>query len=488
MKNNKPVTFDFSDPRLYVPVYMPLLHDTNRTKIIYGGRGSAKSVFAVQKKIIKCIQKPSGKFKCLMTRKMKEDVRESIYQTVKDVIKLWGLEQYFIFYEGMPKIVCKLNGNSFIPKGLNSTSGKSGNAKSVRNPTDAIIDEADEITLEEYIKLTGSLRGSNDIEEILIFNPPEEDHWIIKTFFPPKETFELHDGTHTYIKATQPGVTILHTTHKNNPFLSDKERWGYEMLKDTHPEYYDTECLGLLSATKKGGEALKNFDRSVHVVEEDLFNKDRRVLLCWDFNRRPHHTVGLWQFWYSSVDNIFYADLCDEIVEPEASVREVAKEGIDRLRVKNYSLKALRLIGDHSGTKQIDSDMETFLSKIERTLSRAGFDVIHETKPNPRVISSLEFLNDLFGGYVYLADESNFPGVKIQIRVNAKCKYHIADFEKTKTDKEGKLLKIEATDIVKDGSIQKKVRYQIRGHAVDESRYMAVGVFEEEYRLFMKKD
>lgn len=488
---NKPLVFDFSNPDLYVPVYLPLLHDNNRTKLLYGGRGSAKSVFAVQRKVIKCLQMPPGKFKCLMTRKMKEDVKESIYRTLVDIITDWGLADYFRFYEGVPKIICKANGNSFLPKGLNSTSGKSGTAKSVRNPTDAIVDEADEMTLEEYIKFTGSLRGSDQIEEILIFNPPEDDHWLITTFFPPKEQFEVADGTHTYIKSIVANTTILHTTHLHNPFLTEQERWGYIMLKDTHPEYYATECLGLLQETKTGGEALKKFDKVKHVSDECVFNPERIALACWDFNRRPHHTLGIWQFWHDTSEGengVFYADLVQEFAIRELSVREVTKEAIDWLREKEYQLKTVRLIGDHSGTKQIDVDIETFIAKIERALKNAGFDVLNETAGNPRVLSSLEFLNDIFGGFIYLDDQSNFPGVKIQIRINPQCKFHIADFAKTKVGKDGKILKITKKFIVKDGAESKSVTEEIRGHGVDETRYMAVGVFEEEYKQFRKRD
>ncbi len=484
-----PLTFDFSNPNLFVPVYRPLLHDRKRTKIIYGGRGSAKSFIACQIKVMKCLRMPRKKFKCLMVRKMKEDVPESIFQNIKDVIELWGLKDYFRVYEGTHKIVCKLNGNSFIKKGLNQVSTKSGNAKSIRNPTDAIIDEADEITLNEYIKLSGSLRGSKEIEEILIFNPPEDDHWIIKHFFPKdKESFELPDGSHTYIKSPINNCTILHTMFKHNPFINDSELEFYTTLKKTNPELYKSDGLGLLVATKTGGEALKNFDPVKHVTTEKLFRNDIRILECWDFNRRPHHTVGIWQFWHESTTNTFFMALTKEFTLEETNIRDVQKEINTWLKEENYDPTTIRLVGDHQGTKEMDYDVETFMSKIEREIKRGGYRVINETKGNPRVVSSLEFLNDIFGGYIFLADDSGYENCKIQIIVQAGCTFHVADFAKTKVGKDGKLLKIEKSEVVRDGSTTKVVKYQIRGHGVDEARYAAVGVFEEEYRLFRKKD
>ena len=491
MANSNDLTFDFSNEALFVPVYIPLLDNTKRTKIIYGSRASAKSFFVCQKKIIKCLSSPRGKFKCLMVRKMKEDVRDSLFATLKKVIEMWNLQPYFRIYEGVPKIVCTLNGNSFLPKGLNQTGGKTGNAKSIENPTDCIIDEADEITLTEYIKLSGSLRGSSEIEEILVFNPPEEDHWIIQMFFPPKETFERPDGSHTYIKSIVPNAVILHTTHLNNPYLTDSEKEFFDTLERHNFDLYQTDGLGLLKATKTGGEALKKFDPSKHVFKQDLFNNERRVLCCWDFNRRPHHTVGIWQFWYDQTageSGLFYADLVKEFTIPDTSVSDTTKHVNAWLKERDYRPKVIRLIGDHSGTKELDSGSETFIAQIERELKAGGFEVLNETSGNPRVISSLEFLNDIFGGLVFMHDQSNFPSVKIAIRINQNCTFHVADFSKTKTDKEGKLLKIEKKELIKDGSQSKTVSVQVRGHGVDEARYMAVGVFEEEYFSFRKKE
>ena len=187
-------------------------------------------------------------------------------------------------------------------------------------------------------------------------------------------------------------------------------------------------------------------------------------------------------------DNTFVAYLAKEFTIEEASVREVTLEATTWLKDNNYIPKYVRLIGDHSGTKSMDTDIETFIAKIERQIKRGGFEVINETAPNPRVVSSLEFLNDMFGGHIYLDDQANFPGVKVVIRIHELCVFHIADYAKTKVDKEGQLLKIVRTELVRDGAEQKRVSYQIRGHGVDETRYMAVGVFEDEYIQYRKKD
>lgn len=477
------IEFDFSNPALYVPVYTPLLHHTVRSIILYGSRGSAKTYFACQKKVKKCFEMPAGKFKCGLVRKMKEDIEESLFSTVCTVISDWQLDQYFHITKKPMKIVNLLNGNSFIAKGMNETSAQKGKgkAKGIDRLTDVIIDEADELTLLEYIKLSGSLRGSNQIEEILCFNPTTDEHWLIDRFFPEPDTFEREDGLHTYVESTVSTAVILHTTFMHNPFLSEDEKLFFETLEKTNPDLYLSDGLGLLKSTKSGGEALPAFDKGRHVTDQAAFQPDRRVLCCWDFNRRPHHTVSVWQFHFDQASNTFFADMVKEFCLPEHSVNQVQQEVNDWLAASGYEMNTVRLIADHSGNKQDDAGAESFIKKIERQIKRDGFKVINETKPNPSIVPSLEFLNDILAERCVLDKRSGYENAVIKIRINPACKFHKKDFEKTKTGADGKLVKMVKTETINDDGLTKKVSFQVRGHGVDNSRYMAVGVFPAEY-------
>ncbi len=276
---------------------------------------------------------------------MREDVKKSVYSTVEGVILMMKLEDYFVFNKGYSEITCKLNGNRFIPLGLNEVGGKSGNAKSIFNPTDAILEEADEITEDEFDKLSLSLRGSKDLEEILLFNPPNPDHWIVKRFFPEnKKSFERADGMHTYIKATIPNVTILHTNYLMNPHCQADEIALHEQTKARSKRKYDVSGLGLLKRKKTDGAALENFDAEKHVVDFELFNPSRRVVIGQDYNRWPHHTVGLWQFHFDQAANVFYMDLCKEFCLEGKSVRQVQQEVNKYLKVESYQPKKIRYI------------------------------------------------------------------------------------------------------------------------------------------------
>ena len=133
---------DFSDPELFVPVYRFLLFCEDRTIILYGSRSSAKTTFALQLKVIKCLSEPY--FRCLLVRNKKDAIRASLHSNLIKVIEDWGLQDYFKYSKtprGNLEVHC-VNGNGFYPMGLVENLNSDGNAKGFNNPTDAIVDEA----------------------------------------------------------------------------------------------------------------------------------------------------------------------------------------------------------------------------------------------------------------------------------------------------------------------------------------------------------
>ncbi len=467
----------------FAPEFIPILHDKNTTKILYGSRESTKSDIGCFLKIVRCLTLPY--FKCLMTRKFKEDVKGSIYETLIKVIKRLQIEHLFEYRESPLSITCKHNKNCFIALGLYEHAGKTSNAKSINDPTDAICDELDQCTENEFEEMMFSLRGSEDLEVIGIFNTHvvDEENWIFKRWFPPVETFEKKDGSHSYIKSKRAGVTIMHSTYKMSPFVSKRKLELFEDQKNFAPERYDVTGLGLIKAVKQSNMALQAFDRVTHISEKVKLNSEALVYLSWDFNKMPHHTVGLWQFGgFEQKTNEYFWDLVTEFCIPELTVKDVTKKAIDYLIKNGYISKRIVIICDYSGNKQDDHDTSDFISKIKQTLREAKYEVTDSTSFNPSVVTSLEFLDDILKGYIRISKENTkYPNAFLKLRIHPTCNYHIADFEKTMTDKDGKILKSTITEtIMKDGNKVKRT-YQDRGHAVDGSRYMAVTVFKSEY-------
>ncbi|MCX7907953.1 MAG: PBSX family phage terminase large subunit [Ignavibacteria bacterium] len=240
--------FDFSNQELFNPIYLPLFHDKNRYKILYGGRDSGKSDFVAQFFIISALKEKF--FRGLLIRKFYDSIRASQFQTLIDYIRLWDLSQYFHITQNPITITCVLNGNMILAKGLD----KPDNTKSIKDPTCAWYEEADQINESAFIDTTLTLRSSKTekIFEFITFNPRREQSWLASFFFPPKQSYERPDGNFHWVKSPRNNVTILHTTYKDNRFCPKERAETLEALKNHDENLYKVNTLGLWGGAMRG--------------------------------------------------------------------------------------------------------------------------------------------------------------------------------------------------------------------------------------------
>ena len=236
---------DFSNPKIFNPIYLPLLNDNHRYLLMYGGRDSAKSYFAAQKVIIDTIRKPYSRI--ILVRKAYAHIKDSQFQTIKDIVNSYGISDYFHFTENPLRIVFKKNGNMILARGLD----KEHKTKSMKDPTGVWYEEMNEISFNDFIKTTTSLRGGI-IQEIATFNPEMETDWINNYFFTPKESYERQDGNFHYVRSIREDTTILHTTYKDNRYVTPQSAELLESFKDIDENYYRIYTLGLWGGVLEG--------------------------------------------------------------------------------------------------------------------------------------------------------------------------------------------------------------------------------------------
>ena len=234
-----------SNPKIYNPVYLPLLKDNNRYLLLYGGRDSAKSYFAAQKVIIDTMSKSYSRF--ILVRKVYADIKDSQYQTIKDIVNAYGLMDHFHFTENPLRIVFKRNSNTILARGLD----KEHKTKSIKDPTGVWYEEMNEIGFNDFLKTTTSLRGGI-IQEIATFNPEMETDWINSYFFPAKQSYEKPDGKFHWVKSIRNDTTILHTTYRDNKYCTPQSVELLESFKETDENYYKIYSLGLWGGVLEG--------------------------------------------------------------------------------------------------------------------------------------------------------------------------------------------------------------------------------------------
>jgi len=191
------------------------------------------------------MRKPYSRY--ILLRKIYADIKDSQFQTIKDIIHSFGLMDLFTIIENPLKITFKSNGNTILARRLD----KDYKMKSIKDPTGIWYEEMNEIAFNDFLKSTSSLRGGV-IHEIGTFNPEMEDSWITKYFFPPKETYELESRNFREVKSIRSDTTILHTTYKDNVFVTQQSIELLESFKEIDYHYYRIYTMGLWGGALEG--------------------------------------------------------------------------------------------------------------------------------------------------------------------------------------------------------------------------------------------
>lgn len=203
--------------------YFALLKQGERYAVVYGGSGSGKSVAIAQIIIVRLLIEQDHRF--LILRKVHRTLKRSVFQLFRDVISDWGLDELFGFNLSDMTITCK-NGSQILFSGLDDVE----KLKSITGITSVWIEEATEITLEDFEQVNLRLRGQTAYRKqiYLTFNPISSKHWLKGRFF-DRET----DDT-----------LIVHSTYLDNHFIDEEYKKVLEELIETDKRLYDVYALG----------------------------------------------------------------------------------------------------------------------------------------------------------------------------------------------------------------------------------------------------
>lgn len=233
--------------------FLPYLDNEDRYLIFYGGAGSGKSFFIVERYLYKLFK--NSRFNLLVVRNTGKSNRDSTFALFKQIISKWGLKNHFKINESDLRITCLLNNAQIIFAGLDDVEKLKSITFARGELTDIWIEEASEILESDFNQLDVRLRGLGAKKQITIsFNPIDINHWLKKRFFDKKDD----------------QVTIYHSTYKDNKFLDEDYKRLLESYKDSDEYYYNVYCLGhwgVLGKTvfdaKKINERLQNIPKPI---------------------------------------------------------------------------------------------------------------------------------------------------------------------------------------------------------------------------------
>lgn len=271
--------------------YAPVFASRCRYIDLLGGRGRGGSHTGVDIFIHHITQKQY--FRGLFLRQVLSDVRSSLFQDFKDHIELNESidEGDFDINETTMTIVYKPTGNMIITKGVTKSGGRTAKLKSLSGITHVLIEEADELSKEDFDQLDFSLRTTRGgiIQIYRIYNPPNTEHWIWKEHYNLIDAEEKDYFGHlpapgvTYFKP-QPRtdrniLSIFSTYHDNIQNLDSTTLEKIAAVRESDPEYYYTVILGLVNEGAKG----RIFSRWKKITDQVYKDVDARSLFGLDF-------------------------------------------------------------------------------------------------------------------------------------------------------------------------------------------------------------
>lgn len=321
------IDFQTHREELFNPLYFRIAKAKTRFVMNYGGSGSGKSHAQHQYDLINILDATHD---TLIIRKYAADIYDSSYKLLEGLAKEYGIHHLFKWTYGNSKreILNVATGRRIFFRGLDDPE----KIKSIVGVKRIVVEEGSQLTKEDFLELNRRARGIDGIQITFLFNPINETHWIKEHFF---DNDVVREET-----------TILHTTYKDNNFLTDADRKQIEDLSVISPNDYRIYALGQWGKADVQNAFAYNFEYDKH-VKECKFLPNEQVRLIWDFNLNPFVVLAAHIFRDAQGHHIhFFKEL---VLEPGNVYQmcELVKETFPP-----QAIDRMLLAGDHTSNKR----------------------------------------------------------------------------------------------------------------------------------------
>jgi len=424
---------------LFTRIFWQLREAKGKTRFLinYGGAGSSKSFSQAQHEIINAMEGPE---KVLVIRKVQATLKDSCIDLISSILNEWGLLSSWKFH-GTEQSFKFSNGSKIIFRGLDDPE----KIKSIHGVTRVWIEEANQISEKDWDLINLRIRGIDDIQFCLTFNPVSEHHWLKKRFFDTEGVDSI----------------AIHSTYKDNPWLDqafiDQLKW-YE---DHDYDYFRVYGLGEWGKLRTGNEFYRKFDGKN--IGEVKYDPELPLHITFDFNVNPYMTLLILQVKKKELRII------DEITpkHPKNNTEDTAKLFLEKYGEHNAGVS---LYGDPSG-------------KSEDTRQKSGHNDYSQVK---RVLKDLEPIDKVLPKAPPVAQRGNFINALLsgwdgwKIYINKSCVATIDDLRFVKQDLDGSKVK------TKEKDKETGVSYELYGHASDALDYFITSAMKSEWRKYSR--
>ena len=305
--------------------FEPIFKTGAKYIVLRGGSGSGKS-YAVAEYII--LSMLNGQHRWIVARKYATTIRQSIFMLISRRIADMGMSALFSINKS-EMYISGPNDSSIVFVGLDDVN----KLKSIYDPTDAFIEEADQTTQDDFEEIDRRIRTIGIKPKIILaFNPTSIFSWLKKYFYDD-------------CKIASDNVLILNTTYKNNKYIDPDYSVTLDRLQDTNPSAYRVYALGEWGII--AGVVFENW--SIADIPENA--KLLGYGLDFGYSNDPTALVGV----YRLGDDLWY----DEIIYQTGLTNSDIASLIRQFGISRYD----EIIADSAEPKSIEE------------LHRAGFNV-----------------------------------------------------------------------------------------------------------------
>lgn len=199
----------------------------------------------------------------LMVRQNDKDNAQSNYTILKNVARKLGISHLFKFTVSPHKITFKKTGQVILFGGMNDVENITGTSVESGYWTDIYFEEASQLkSYEEFRVVDGSIRVPRYEQDLkvqitFLFNAWDIGHWLYDVFFKGRledSVEELENNRYQFYYDPDfnigygDGLALHISSNKCNPYLSEGQRKGTEILREKAYDMYLVECLGCWGA------------------------------------------------------------------------------------------------------------------------------------------------------------------------------------------------------------------------------------------------
>ena len=263
-----------------------------------GGRYSGKSYNSQIEEAANLASKKD--YKLLIIQDLDKGGSDGYYAGLVDKIEQFEHQQAYNIAKSSTKLENHINGNSVLFRGYKTDQQKK-DVKNLDQVTKIVVEEGEWMTFDDFLSLVQQLRGKVEEDRRLdiLLNPVNPECFVnaeliestpdrVFEYFPNSKRPKVFEKSFksTYMDADIEKTAIIRvlvvlSTHYDNPHLTPQQRAAIEILRHTDPDKY--KQLGEARFIRSGDTFFKEFDKSIHVVEDFEIPKSWSIYSTMDY-------------------------------------------------------------------------------------------------------------------------------------------------------------------------------------------------------------